>query len=659
MRLPWIGGFRVSYLDGLDDDAILEMVRNDFQSALESRRDIAERKLRDYRLYRRFNEYVSGGGIREGDRGEHGWSRMTVPLVFWITETVLPRIGVEPPKVTVSARTPEAGPFAQAAQLRMDRHMKMLWYQDRAIRAIKQFLVLGDCPIKTPWDFDLNGPGMSVIPWFDWFISSEALTWDDAEVLFHRTWHTRRSLEELARRDRERDEPVYESGCLEELAEMGANRDAQDTSWSPRREASGFSTESWYGTADQVCMIEAWYRDGTRVVIGGDGEDPTKLVRIVREPTFVNPKGIPFRPFTVLQNTPDLFTPYGISDAEMLEDHQSEASTMRRQSVDVATGNINAPIAYDETRINAEDVQEAFKGPNGLLPTHGANPVEVISRFPPGSLSGDHERMYEVVRSEAQMIAGVSDISAGQTQYGADNSTATGMSIIASEANMRFRMKLKLVAIGFQRLACNWHNLDRLMGSPILGLPVPANFQPEPGQLGITMSGAGGYAEVNSAAYMGGAEYDIEVDAGAMAPPGQSEQVSKVRSLAMDLSGNPALAGLTNWQAVGEALVEAAGYDPQRFLVQQPPVQPGLAPPGLPPGPGEPLPEGPPMAAAGPAPMPMPAPDGMFPGAQAGRMPEPVTPVVNVQIDNGKAKRIVFERDGMGNLVGASTEDDE
>jgi hypothetical protein len=65
------------------------------------------------------------------------------------------------------------------------------------------------------------------------------------------------------------------------------------------------------------------------------------------------------------------------------------------------------------------------------------------------------------------------------------------------------------------------------------------------------------------------------------------------------------------------------------------------------------------MQAGIPAPMPMPAPDGMFPGAQAGRMPEPITPVVNVQIDNGKARRIVFERDGMGNLVGASTEDDE
>ena len=608
----------MSYLDGLDDDAILEMARNDFQSALESRRDVQERKLRDYRLYRRFNEYVSGGAIREGDRGEHGWSKMTVPLVFWVVETLLSRMGVDPPKVTVSARSPEAGPFAQAAQLRVDRHMKYSWAEDKAIRAIKQFLILGDAPIKTPWDMAMGGPGMLNIPWFDWFVSSEAMVWYEAEVLFHRTWHTKRSLQELARRDaarRDKDgkpNPVYDAQCLEELAEMASNRDAQDTSWSPRREASGFSTESWYDTAEQVCMVECWYMDGTRVVIGGDGEDPYKLVRVVREPSFVDPKGIPFRPFTVLQNTPDLFTPYGISDAEMLEDHQSEASTMRRQAMDQATGNLNAPVAYDETRINAEDVQEGFRGPNGLIPTHGANPNEVIARFPPGQLSNDMERMYEVMRSESQMIPGISDIASGQMQYGSDNTTATGMSIIASESNMRFRMKLKLSAVGWKRFACNWHYLDRLMGSPIIGLPVGANFQLEPGQLGVSMTGAGGYAEVDSSAYMPGAEYDVEVDAGAMAPPGQSEQVTKVRSLAMDLSGNPMLAGLANWQAVGEALVEAAGYDPQRFLVQQPPVQPGLVPPGLPPGPG-----GPPPDASGP-------PADVFPGAQQGRMPEPV-----------------------------------
>ena len=598
----------MGYFDGLNDDGILEMARQDFVSAMEGRRDVEERKLRDYRLYRRFNEFVSGGALREGDRGEHGFSKQTMPLVFWITETVLPRIGVDPPKVTVSARSPEAGPFAQAAQLRMDRHMRYCWFQDRAIRAIKQFLVLGDAPIKTPWDFALNGPSIQPIPWFDWFISSEAIIWDEAEVLFHRTWHTKRSLQELARRDRERDERVYDAGVLEELADMASNRDSQDTTWSPRREAAGITSEPWFSQSDQVALVECWYRDGSRVLIGGMGEDPFKLVRVVEEPSFVDMRNVPFRPFTVLQNTPDLFTPYGISDAEMLEDHQSEASTMRRQAVDQATLNINAPIAFDATRVDAETIQEGFRGPNGLIPMErGGTPSEAIQRFPPGQLSGDHDRIYELVRSEAQMIAGVSDISAGQTQYGADNTTATGMSIIASEANMRFRMKLKLVAIGFQRLACNWHNLDRLMGSPVLGLPVASGFTPEQGQLGIQMDRPG-FVSVTSAAYGSAAEYDIEVDAGAMAPPGQAEQVQKVRSLAMDLGGNPALAGMTNWQAVGEMLVEAAGYDPQRVLMA--PMQPGLVDPGsVPPGPGPPPP--------GPSPE-------LFPGAQQGRMPEPV-----------------------------------
>ena len=94
-----------------------------------------------------------------------------------------------------------------------------------------------------------------------------------------------------------------------------------------------------------------------------------------------------------------------------------------------------------------------------------------------------------------------------------------------------------------------------------------------------------------------------------MAPPGQAEQVQKVRSLAMDLGGNPALAGMTNWQAVGEMLVEAAGYDPQRVLMAPMPAS-GLEQPGfVPPGPAAPLP--------GPSPE-------LFPGAQQGRMPEPV-----------------------------------
>jgi hypothetical protein len=70
----------------------------------------------------------------------------------------------------------------------------------------------------------------------------------------------------------------------------------------------------------------------------------------------------------------------------MLEDHQSEASTMRRQAVDQATLNINAPIAFDATRVDAETIQEGFRGPNGLIPMErGGTPSEAIQRFPRGN----------------------------------------------------------------------------------------------------------------------------------------------------------------------------------------------------------------------------------------------------------------------------------
>lgn len=82
----------MGYLTGLNEDSILEQAREDYRSALEARRDIEDRKLRDYRLYRRFNSMLTGGGLKEEDKGEFGWAKLTVPLVFWITETVLPAL---------------------------------------------------------------------------------------------------------------------------------------------------------------------------------------------------------------------------------------------------------------------------------------------------------------------------------------------------------------------------------------------------------------------------------------------------------------------------------------------------------------------------------------------------------------------------------------
>ena len=63
-------------------------------------------------------------------------------------------------------------------------------------------------------------------------------------------------------------------------------------------------------------------------------------------------------------------------------------------------------------------------------------------------------------------------------------------------------------------------------------------------------------------------------------------------------SANPQVAGMVDWPGLLKMQVEAAGYDPERILVQQQPAQgvgvpgvPGVALPGaVPPGP----PAGPP-----------------------------------------------------------------
>jgi hypothetical protein len=239
------------------------------------------------------------------------------------------------------------------------------------------------------------------------------------------------------------------------------------------------------------------------------------------------------------------------------------------------------------------------------------------------------------------------------------NQTATGMGIIASESNMRHKLRMKLAQLGFRRVAKHIYCLDRAMGSPIMGVPVPKGFAPEPGQEGVSASQ--GMAMVPQyPTYGPGMHYEVDVDAGAMAPPGQSEQAQKVRAFAMDASANPVLAEQTDWRAVGEMLAESHGLDPNRVFMQQPAGNSMAAmPAGIPEG--APV-EGPPPDAGVSAPVGMSAP--MAPPMQ---MPPMTMPSPNFTFnveditvnvpggDGGGGKEIEFVRDEAGNVVGAKT----
>jgi hypothetical protein len=579
--------------DGLSNDDVLEMARADWRAARESRREVEQRKLRDYKLYRRFREDVRPqGGKDANDRGPHGWSKVTVPLVFWIAETILPRIGVQPPTLTVNPRNTRSVAYTQAKQLRIQRQLNQGAAEEELLLSMKQFLILGDAPLKMRWSKRIGGPQLLAVDWFDWYLSPDARRWHDAEVLWHRTWHTKRDISELIKTDGNRKDVngerlprLYNKDALERIAYGSAYREADDPLFAERREATGLGPAEFAGQDGQVAILEGHYRDGSKVWIAGD--DSPILIRLEREPTLTDPKGNPYRPFAVLQNTPDLFLPYSISDAEMLEDHQHEASTFRNAGIDQATGNIHQPKGINRTMVRPEDVRRAFEEPNGTFETDG-DPRDAVHMFPPGQLSGDWERVYENIRSEAQMISGVSDISAGQpTAFGLDNSTATGMSIIREEANQRYRMKLKFIQIGFRRVALIYDHMDRTISTSNIDVPVERGFKAMEGSKGIRPAGDA-FASVGVEVNGPGLDYDIEVDAGAMAPPHQMEQAQNIRGLIMDLS-HQAIGPMVNWPEVARMLVEAHGHAPEKVLIQgQLPVQveqvaePGEIPEGQP-----------------------------------------------------------------------------
>ena len=582
---------------------IAEMVREDFRAATENRKEIEDRKLDSYKLYRAWRDDVQGGGRYQGGRGPFGWSKITVPVIYWTTELVLARLGVMPPTVVVTAKNPESVPYAQAKQLRIQHYLKQAAFEEEMLVVLKSMLILGDGIVKVPWDADRRAPGFVAVNWWDWFVSPEAERWHQAEVLYHRTWHTPKDLTRLAEAKDGNGKPLYDLDALQQIMGASNTRSMGDHGWSTRREIQGLGPMRFPSGEEPVSIVEAWYKDGTRVTFGG--EELGIILRVVssEESIHKTPNGQPYRPFSVFQNTPDLHSPYSISDTEMLEGHQAELSTIRNQHVDQATANINAPMGYDARKVRPEAVEDAFGTPGGMFGTDGP-PGDVVVRFAPSGSSRDFPEIYDLIRSEAQIVAGVSDFSAGMANSaGLDNTTATGISIVTQEANRRFQQKLKFVELGMRRVAHIYDWLDRALGLEDVFTDPGSDFSMEDGSKGIMMDN--GFAQVSGALVNGpDNDFEIEVDAGAMAPPAAGEQARKTMTLLQAIAAMPPEAQMmVDWPGLLRQVVESHGVPADKVLKQQmpmplgPPIPvDGGAPGEQPVGPPEPVEEAPPAS---------------------------------------------------------------
>lgn len=561
--------------DQLSDEqrrGLCEMVREDFRAAEDARQERAERAIRDLRLYHRAVREGEEAIEQEGQRGPFGWSRLQVPLIWWIVQTELPRHGTQPPQITVNAKSPESVPFAQAKQMRLQHYLGRGDWITVYLRLMLSRLVLGDGIAKVAWDVQELIPRMLGVSWFDFFCSEEADHFDEADCLFQRTAYSRRQLRRLFRGA---DDDIWHG--YDDLVRGAGTRSAWDSSYDERRGLAWLGASGSQGQAgrEAIPLVEAWYSDGVYVVVGG--HDYSTLVRAQTSPLHDEHKH-PIRPYAHFCGIADLSGPYSGSIAQVLEDHQVELSTLRNQQVDQITGNLNAGVVYDESQITSPAVVDDFLGrPNGRLGVQG-DPRAAIMRLPPGQISGDFPLISDNIRQEAQMTAGITDISSGQTSAeGISNQTATGLSIIASETNKRIQLGLRMDEVGMRQVALRFDWLDRQQGLWI-NLATEPGFTPREGQQGIDMQGpdfAGVGPEVNGPPGRPN-RFEIEVDAGSTQRPDQMEEAQKMLSFAAQVGAMPMVSSLIDWSEWLRKAIAAFGMSDDKLLL--PPPGPGGMP---------------------------------------------------------------------------------
>lgn len=563
-----------SYVDGLNARKITQMARDDFLAAKLARQDLEDRKLEAYRTYRSFRTDIADGGKKEETPGPFGWSKMTIPIGFWTTETATPRYVSKPPRPVVKPRNAAAVPYLAAKSLRLERQWERADPLPALISGAKEMSIFGDGPLKVTWEPAERRAKVTSISWWYFWLSAEATHYTTSECLFHVTWHTKRQLQRLARLKDADGAQLFVN--LDTFWDTATGRDVEDRHWQERREAAGLGALQFEHRADSIPLLECWYDDGSRVILGGASFET--LVH-ARPSPYATYDGKAIRPFVVLQNTIDPGMPYSIGDLEVVRDYQVELSTLRNQNVDQMTAAINAPIAYDE-RIGGAIVRRAFSAPGALIPTQG-DPTRSIHRLAPGIVNQDVAALTQMVFGEVERATGLNEYAVGRADGGGlFNNTATGAQIAVGESNKRWDFKKKLVELGMAEVVRLVECHDRQFMLLDVIVPLAGRETPAEESEGMTLTDDKSLAIVSAAVngweLLPGEkpgrvsempEYDIEVEESSAAPPTQRERAQNMVAFLGTMANSPQLAALVDWNQVAREVTLAFGFNADKMLV--------------------------------------------------------------------------------------------
>lgn len=576
--------------DYTDDEQaeIVAEVRDDWQASQDNRRQREEIALEDYELYMRQRRDAEKQAEERG-----GWSQLEIPIVYWNIEHQLPRLGVDPPRITVKALNAESVPYAKSKEMRLNYYVERCGWDLSYQMVARSKLILGDGIAMVPWSPSRHMPTIVHTDWFDFFVSAEATVFEEADCHFHRTFWTPRGIDELAGELDEDERPIWHN--LDEVPD-GGRRSQVDPTWARRRKLNEQGTDSGAHTDDVTPFVSCWYSTGEYIVLGGP--DYSTLVRAQMSPyrRRVHHPGVPstvqyLRPFVFFRNIPDLTGPYSLSESRALGDHQIEMSTLRNQAIDQVSLDINAPIVHDES-VNDQKVKDAFDKPKGRVAVPWGPAGPLIMRMPVGQPSAGLPMIYDQVRNESQLISGMNDNAAGQAVNG--EQTATEINTLAAAANQRILLKRKMDEIGMKAVAQQFDFRDRQYGGILLmELPAGVDIAKARGFRAVTpdamdtsslMSGrgpgvspnfAGGFVQVTPASGGPGLDYEVTIEAGSAVRSDQTEEAQRIGAFVAGLQ-DPELRARVDWDEVARTYVSAHGFSPDRLYRTPPPPPPGV-----------------------------------------------------------------------------------
>lgn len=574
------------------------------------RQEQEDRWMRYYRMYRSWG----------GKRSLNDWrSRVWMPVSFYVIETIVPRLVAQLPKITVMPVGPEDSQGAKQMEFLLDYVTSQSDLYLELVEAFKSALIYGTGILKTFYDeqyafniyrepvmepmvqdipmgeLDIDGnpmtqqvvvgeqpvldedgqpktemvrepilkyagPAAEAVDIFDFFVSPESTSMEDASYVIHRVFRTVDHIERMAKGGTYHlpDEDEWEAfvntqedyPASERLSEVGLG--------------SGSGPQTAAGTK-LIELREVWTDD---VVITTASD--SLLLRAER-----NPFGHAEKPFVRIVDHMPPHEFWGIGELEPLEGIQDTMNALWNSRIDNVKLVLNKMFAVSvDYLVDMKDLQIR---PGGVIRLREGVPIDqAIDTIDLGEVTGSSYQEAAEMERLTEKVSGVSAYQMG-TDSPALNRTATGVALISEQGNTRFAHKVRISELtGLRRLAKHFGVILQ-------------QYMPE--QMAVRILGPGGtylWQTVDAQSIEGAFDYAIEAESAS-----QTESIRREQTLSLfDMLS--ALPQVNIYRLIEDVLqtfgrkdVQSYILDPQMMMMQQQMM--GMGQPALP---GAPPPEG-------------------------------------------------------------------